>query len=53
MPYAPAEDEGVTVNLDHHHLMKIGVGGGMKSGQELNSAVAALLSDRNMLNAGR
>ena len=31
VPYVPAEDEGVTVNLDHHHLMKMGVGGGMKS----------------------
>jgi hypothetical protein len=31
----PAENEGVTVNLDHHHLMKMGVGGGMKSGHKV------------------
>ena len=29
------EDEGVTVHLDHHHLMKMGVGGGMKSGHDV------------------
>lgn len=31
----PAENEGVTVNLDHHHLMNMGVGGGMKSGHKV------------------
>jgi hypothetical protein len=34
-PYVPAEDQGVTVNLDHHHLMNMGVGGGMKSGHKV------------------
>jgi hypothetical protein len=29
------EDEGISVNLDHHHLMKMGVGGGMKSGHKV------------------
>lgn len=32
----PAENEGVTVNLDHHHLMNMGVGGGMKSGHKVS-----------------
>jgi hypothetical protein len=32
----PEEDEGVRVNLDHHHLMKMGVGGGMKSGHKVD-----------------
>lgn len=32
----PAEDEGVTVNLDHHHLMNMKVGGGMKSGHKVD-----------------
>jgi hypothetical protein len=35
IPSVPAEDEGVSVNLDHHHLMKMGVGGGMKSGHKV------------------
>ena len=33
--YMPPEDDGVRVDLEHHHLMKLGVGGGMKSGQEI------------------
>lgn len=35
VPSVPAEDEGVSVNLDHHHLMNMGVGGGMKSGHKV------------------
>jgi hypothetical protein len=35
VPYVPAEDKGVMVNLDHHHLMNMGVGGGMKSGHKV------------------
>ena len=31
----PAEDEGISVNLDHHHLMKMGVGGALKSGHKV------------------
>jgi hypothetical protein len=36
VPYVPAEDQGVTVNLDHHHLMNMGVEGGMKSGHKVD-----------------
>jgi hypothetical protein len=31
----PDEHSGVTVNLDHHHLMKMGVGGGLKAGHKV------------------
>lgn len=31
----PAENEGVTVNLDHHHLMNMKVGGGMRQGHKV------------------
>ena len=31
----PGEDEGVTVHLDHHQLMHMGVGGDMKSGHDV------------------
>ena len=41
VPYVPAEDEGVTVNLDHHHLMNLKgsdgepIAGRMKSGNDI------------------
>ena len=28
----PDGDSGITLHLDHHHLEKLGVGGGLKSG---------------------
>lgn len=31
----PDEHSGVTVNLDHHHLMKMGVEGGLKAGDKV------------------
>src|SRR6185312_7773188 len=31
----PDEHSGVTVNLDHHHLMKMGVGGGLRAGDKV------------------
>lgn len=31
----PGGDSGISLHLDHHHLMKMGVGGGMKSGQKV------------------
>jgi hypothetical protein len=31
----PAENEGVAVNFEHHHLEKLGVGGGLKSGHKV------------------
>lgn len=30
------EDQGVSVHLDHHHLMKMGVGGDLKSGHKVS-----------------
>lgn len=41
IPYVPAEDQGVTVNLDHHHLMNLKgsdgepLAGRMKSGNDV------------------
>lgn len=29
------DSQGISVNLEHHHLMKMGVGGGMKSGHKV------------------
>lgn len=31
-------DDGVSVHLEHHHLTKLGVGGGLKSGDQVEFA---------------
>ncbi len=33
--YVPPEDEGARMEFEHHHLMKMGLGGALKSGQEV------------------
>lgn len=33
--YVPPEDDGARFELEHHHLMKMGLGGKLKSGQEM------------------
>ncbi len=33
--YVPPEDEGARMEFEHHHLMKMGLGGKLKSGQEV------------------
>lgn len=37
VPASPADDGGdLRVHLDHHHLTKLGVGGGLKSGHKVS-----------------
>lgn len=33
--YVPPEDEGARFELEHHHLVKMGLGGSLKSGDEM------------------
>jgi hypothetical protein len=33
--YVPPEDDGARFELEHHHLMKMGLGGNLKSGDEM------------------
>jgi hypothetical protein len=36
----PEDDGGVTLHLEHHHLQKMGVGGGLKSGHKVELSAA-------------
>lgn len=33
--YVPPEDDGARFELEHHHLVKMGLGGSLKSGDEM------------------
>lgn len=52
IPSVPAENEGISVNLDHHHLTKMGVGGGLKAGHKVELHGAGVVEHAESRNEG-